>query len=112
MLDLNNKIFMADFNSENGEVSESTVFKYYQEKHIIWADYSGGVIIKGSLIGKFIREDSIEFVYHHINDKNELLTGKCISKIEIDENAKLLLNESWQWTCKDNSKGKSKLREL
>ncbi|MCP4764309.1 MAG: n-acetylglutamate synthase [archaeon] len=112
MIDLNNKVFKSTSNSNNGEISDDTIFNYHQSGKIVWAEYVGGVIIKGTLIGKFIGNDNFEFVYQHLNEKNELLTGKCTSNIEIDENAKIILNENWQWTCRDYSKGKSKLIEI
>lgn len=112
IIDLNNKVFKSTSNSDNGEISNGTIFKYHQSGKIVWADYVGGVIIKGTLIGKFIKNDCFEFVYQHLNKNNELLTGKCVSNIEIDKNDKITLNEKWQWTCKDYSKGKSKLIEI
>jgi len=110
-INLNNKIFKALSNSENGEVSNETIFHYKQSENIIWADYSGGEIVKGNLTGKYIEENKIQFVYQHINKNEEIMTGKCTSKIEIDKNNKINLTENWQWTCKDFSKGKSKLIE-
>lgn len=110
-INLHNKKFKADFNSETGEVTAQTIFSYYQEENIIWANYSGGQITKGSLIGKVI-ENHLEFVYQHINTDGELMTGKCISYPEITKENKIRLKEFWQWTCKDNSKGESVLIEI
>lgn len=33
-------------NSENGEVNEQTIFTYHQNGKLLWADYSGGNILK------------------------------------------------------------------
>lgn len=52
MIDLNNKKFVALQNSENGEVSQQTCFHYFQQDKMIWAEYGGGEIAKGFLIGK------------------------------------------------------------
>ena len=110
-IDLDNKIFQAKSNSENGEVSKATKFHYHQDGIIIWAEYQGGSILKGSLIGKIIEDKYLEFVYHHINDQEELLTGKCKSYPEILDDGKILLKEFWQWTCRDFSEGESVLVE-
>lgn len=111
MIDLNNKIFKSEFNSENGEVSDQTIFYYSQQNEIIWAEYSGGQIVKGNLIGKVIG-NHLEFVYQHINKKNELMTGNCKSYPELIESGKIRLKEVWQWTCKDHSFGESTLIEI
>ena len=49
--------------------------------------------------------------YHHVNDKEELMTGICISKPEIPENGKIRLHEFREWTSGDKSKGTSIIEE-
>lgn len=56
MFNLNNKIFIALENSESGEVSEQTRFHYFQQDKMVWAEYKGGEILKGFLIGKWISD--------------------------------------------------------
>ncbi|WP_024769198.1 hypothetical protein [Aquimarina macrocephali] len=110
-IDLNNKKFKTQSNTNNGEVSDETIFRYSQNENIIWANYDGGQIIKGNLIGKLVN-DHLEFVYQHINKEYELMTGKCKSYPEYIEDGKIKLNEFWQWTCKDCSSGKSTIIEI
>lgn len=98
-------------NSDNGEVSSKTVFHYHQTDDIIWAEYGGGSILKGFLIGKRIN-DSLEFTYQHVNEDKEILTGKCNTRMELNQEGKVLLHEMWQWTCKDFSEGTSILVEI
>jgi len=111
IIDLNNKKFKSEFNSKNGEVSNQTIFSYHQKDRVIWAEYNGGAILKGNLIGKVI-EKHIEFVYQHINRQHELMTGRCISYPEYTDNGKIRLKEHWQWTCGDHSAGESVLIEI
>jgi hypothetical protein len=54
---------------------------------------------------------NINMRYHHVNDKEELMTGICISKPEILENGKIRLHEFWEWTSGDKSKGTSIIEE-
>ena len=109
---LDKKRFRSAQNSGTGEVSSETVFHYHQEQEQVWAEYSGGEILRGHLIGFINGEGKLDMVYHHINASNELKTGKCISTIEILPNGKLRLHESWQWTCDDYSKGESVIEEI
>lgn len=111
-INLNKKSFQAKFNSENGEVSTQTIFSYHQENEMIWANYKGGSIVKGNLIGKIVNDEYLEFVYHHINVDQEVMTGKCKSFPELLDDGKILLREVWQWTCKDFSEGESVLVEI
>ncbi|KAF2333618.1 n-acetylglutamate synthase [Flavobacterium ginsenosidimutans] len=111
MINYNNKIFKPVSNSENGETSNETAFLYKQEGNILSAEYSGGKIIKGHLIGLVDKEGNIEMRYHQVNEKGELMTGICHSKPEILENGKIRLHETWQWTSGDQSKGNSVIEE-
>jgi hypothetical protein len=74
--------------------------------------YSGGKIIKGQLIGLVDQDGNINMRYHHINIKNEIMSGICHSSPEIMSNGKIRLHENWQWTSGDQSKGKSIIEEI
>ena len=106
------KKFKGVRNSSNGEVSSDTIFNYFQAANLIWGDYQGGTIQKGSLIGLCNEAGELEFAYQHVNDNNEILTGRCISKPSLTEVGKLQLHEQWQWTCKDYSTGDSIMEEI
>ncbi len=110
-INLNHKKFKALANSENGEVSGQTIFHYFQERDRIWGEYAGGSIRKGFLIGKIVGS-SLEFSYQHVNDTLEIMTGTCKSLVSQNPEGKILLSETWEWTCKDFSKGTSTLMEI
>jgi hypothetical protein len=111
-INFNNRKFVVLENSENGEVSSKTVFSYYQTGKIIFGNYEGGIIIKGQILGKMMVNGHLSLVYQHLNIKGELLTGKCTTIPSVSENGKIILNESWQWTTQNKTKGYSMLTEL
>ena len=111
MINYNNKIFRPIKNSEKGETSNDTVFLYKQVGDILTSEYSGGKIVKGHLIGIVDKYGNINMVYHQVNDKNQIMTGKCTYKPEIQENGKIRLYENWEWTSGDCSKGRSTIEE-
>jgi hypothetical protein len=111
MINYNDKIFRPISNTENGETSNETIFKYRQTGNILTSEYSGGKIKYGHLIGLVDNDGNIEMRYHQVNDKDELMTGICKSKPEILENGKIRLQESWEWTSGDKSKGQSIIEE-
>lgn len=106
------RVFKSISNSETGEVSGETVFHYHQKDNLVWAEYHGGRIVFGQIIGKVLADNSLEFCYQHLNEFDELMTGKCASVPEILPNGKIRLHENWQWTCKDFAKGISTLEEI
>lgn len=111
-MNYHNKEFKPVVNSENGEITATTIFKYQQEGNVLTCEYSGELIVKGHLIGLVDEQGNIEMRYHQINIKGEILTGICTSRPELLPTGKIRLYESWQWTSGDFSKGSSILEEM
>lgn len=106
---VDDRFFTAVKNSESGEVSDQTVFCYHQKGSVIWAEYSGGDIVKGFLIGTMDEEHNLHFNYQHMNKDGNLRTGSCDSTPQI-ENGKLRFNEKWKWTM--GEEGTSVIEEI
>ena len=111
LINYNDRVFKPVVNSENGETSAETIFHYKQQGNILTAEYSGGRIRAGHLIGLVDEDGNIDMRYHQVNDKGELMTGICKSTPEILKNGKIRLHESWEWTSGDRSKGESIIEE-
>lgn len=106
-INYNDKIFVPQSNTENGEVDEETIFHYFQENDLFWAEYSGGDVLKGYMIGTVAENGELDFHYQHLNKDGEVRIGKCHSIPEILENGKMKLQEKWQWLNGDLSSGES-----
>ncbi|SHI07300.1 n-acetylglutamate synthase [Clostridium grantii] len=111
-INYNGKIFKAAATSNNGEVNCETTFYYFQEGDIVWAEYNGGSIKKGMLIANIDSNYNLNMRYQHVNEKGGIMTGKCFSKPEILEDGRIRLNEKWEWTSGDFSKGESVIEEV
>lgn len=111
-IDYDGRKFVPKMNTENGEVSGQTVFTYHQNGDVLWAEYCGGDVVKGSLLGTVMHNGELDFVYQHINKDKEIRTGKCHSIPTVLGNGKILLSEQWEWTSGDCSKGESLLHEV
>lgn len=105
------KLFVPKMNTENGEVDGQTIFSYHQSGSLLWADYSGGEIIKGHLLGSVDANGELDFYYQHMNEQNQMRVGKCHSIPNKLENGKIELHEQWQWINGDKSNGSSVLEE-
>ena len=112
MIDYHNKKFAGVSNSESGEVSGATIFHYQVEGSMLKGSYSGGEISEGQLLGVIHQDDTLEFLYQHINNDGVLKAGRCKSKPEILPNGSIRLYESWHWFDENSSKGTSVLEEL
>ncbi|MED4205768.1 n-acetylglutamate synthase [Neobacillus mesonae] len=112
MINYNNRTFVSIDNTANGEVSSKTTFRYKQEGKIISATYSGGEIVKGLLIGIVNEDGCLEFRYNHINIKNEIRGGECVSTPEILANGRIRLFEKWKWLDAEKTEGNSIIEEV
>ena len=95
---LDGRFFTAVENSESGEVSDQTVFSYHQKEKIIWAEYSGGSVVKGFLVGTMDDRHCLHFTYQHINKAGEQKSGSCDSEPR-EVNGRLQFREKWKWTA-------------
>ena len=85
MIDLDGRRFVAESNSDGGHVGQGTVFDYHQDGDMVWAEYSGGAVRPGHLVGT--REgDRLDCRY-------------------------VRLHETWRWESRPGE-GTSVLREL
>lgn len=105
------RFFVSQENTENGEVDGNTVFAYHQRDNILWADYSGGEIVRGYLVGTVGENGELDFYYQHINEQKQARVGVCHSVPRVLDNGKIELAEKWKWLNGDKSEGTSVLVE-
>lgn len=108
MRTLDGRRFAAAHNSDDGQVGDGTVFTYHQDGDLVWAEYSGGAIRHGHLVGT--REGNrLDFRYVHLDVDGVTSAGHCTSVVE--ETSPVRLHETWQWESRPGS-GTSVLVEL
>ncbi|MGX1264405.1 hypothetical protein RKD55_002209 [Rossellomorea marisflavi] len=112
MINYHNRIFTAVENSENGEVSDQTTFKYQQEGDLLTGSYEGGDIKKGFLIGLVHDNGCLHFRYNHVNVDGAIRGGVCRSTPTLLDDGRLELKEEWEWLDETKSKGHSVIREI
>lgn len=107
---LDRRTFRATGDVEGGEIDWSTTFGYNERGGEIWAEYSGGAIQRGFLVGT--RDgDRLDFRYVQLNAAGETSSGRCVSTISVLPDGRLRMDEAWQWESRDGS-GTSSVEEL
>lgn len=102
--------FAGVSNSADGEVGSRTVFTYHQEGGTVWADYGGGAVRKGFLVGARTG-DILEFRYSHLGATGGTSGGRCTSQIELLADGRVRLHESWAWETRPGT-GTSVVEEI
>ncbi|MET7620279.1 hypothetical protein [Streptomyces sp. NPDC005408] len=93
-----------------GQVGTRTRFTYHERDGRIWADYEGGDVVRGHLVGT--REgDRLDFRYVQLKTDGGTSSGHCVSAVVELEDGRLRLEESWEWESQEGS-GTSVVEEL
>lgn len=84
----------------DGEVSAETLFEYHEEGDVIWARYKGGAVRLGFLVGTRAG-DELDFRYTQVNEDGQSASGHCRSEVEVLDDGRLKLYETWEWESRD-----------
>ncbi|WP_243704707.1 hypothetical protein [Micromonospora sp. KC723] len=107
---LDRRRFAAVADVVAGEVGTETVFTYHEHDGVVWADYTGGSIRRGHLVGT--RDgDRLDFRYVQLNNDGRTSSGHCVSEISVLPDGRLRLHETWSWESRPGS-GVSVVEEL
>jgi hypothetical protein len=109
---LHNKRMRPQMNTANGQVSEETLFEYFQQGDFIWGTYSGGEVARGMLIGKMTPNRNINFHYLQMDRTGQVFGGTSHSTTEFLNDGRIVLYEDWHWTGNRSGTGSSIIAEV
>ncbi|MFC9611489.1 hypothetical protein [Streptomyces sp. NPDC056938] len=93
-----------------GQVGTRTRFTYHEEHGRIWAEYAGGDVVRGHLVGT--REgDRIDFRYVQLKTDGTTSSGHCGSLVVDLPDGRVRLDETWEWESQAGS-GTSVVEEV
>jgi hypothetical protein len=97
VFDLDHKTFRIVLNEGPGaEVNEETVFHFRQEGEVAHADYFGGGVRFGKLLG-VVKGAAMVHRYVQVNRHGEFQSGRSTVAIERTPAGKLRLIDTWTW---------------
>jgi len=95
---------------QDAEVNRDTIFHFYQQNGILYAEYTGGNIKYGEMFGA-IENDRVTFYYKQENMAGLSKKGTSEAKIiKLPEN-KIRLIDEWKWSSQEG-KGSCVLEEV
>ncbi|GAB3957283.1 hypothetical protein GCM10027614_72340 [Micromonospora vulcania] len=109
-ISLDGRRFAAVTDVVAGEVGTETVFAYHERAGEVWAEYAGGSIRRGRLVGT--RDgDRLDFRYVQLNLDGQTSSGHCVSEVSVLADGRVRLRETWSWESRPGS-GSSVVEEL
>ena len=116
-LSLDNRVFVPVENSENGVASGKTRFHFWQDGMIFYADYFGGDVREGHIIGTFDEDGTGDLLYHCLTTDKQLKAGKAKAVFSKTQDERLAFELDWEWISlddkgDDHSWGQSRYEEV
>jgi hypothetical protein len=111
MIDFNGKRFSPAGDEEAGE-GDRPVASYRQRGDLLWADFSGGSVRRGSLTGVCRPDEVLEFTYTMVLADGSVLAGHCESTPELLPDGRIRLHERWERYGPHAASGVSLLDEV
>lgn len=109
-ISLDGRVLVGVSNTGDGDVGAATVFRYHEDGGVVWADYAGGAVRRGHLVGT--RDgDALDFRYVHLAGDGTTASGHCTSRLEALDDGRVRLHETWRWESRDGA-GHSVVEEL
>ncbi|MGK5637070.1 hypothetical protein ACSNOK_01925 [Streptomyces sp. URMC 126] len=83
---------------------------YHQHRDLVWAEFSGGRVRQGRLVGRCDADGVVSAAYCQVLTDGEVVSGRCVSHPERLPDGRLRLREEW---CRaDGSHGTSYIEEV
>lgn len=109
MINLNGVKMTVIETAQNGVVNQDTLFSFSQENDLAFANYSGGKIRKGFLVGN-VTQSTLEFTYCQVQHDDTLDHGKSVAELVIHQ-GKIRLVEHFEWGSRPGEKGTNTFEE-
>jgi hypothetical protein len=88
------------------------VAHYHQSADLVWGDFAGGGIRRGTLVGTTAPDGVLQFAYCMVFDSGKVVTGLCRSVPKTLPDGRIRLTEYWERYGPDADTGMSTLEEL
>jgi len=108
--DFNSVRMNAVRTAENGVVNADTVFTFRQVEHQVFAEYSGGGVIRGHLVG-LLEGARLSFRYAQLERGDILNGGHSLCEVERTTDGRLRLVEHFEWESRPGG-GTNVIEEL
>jgi hypothetical protein len=102
MFNLNNLKMNVIQTAPNGVINKDTIFVFSQDGCQVWAEYSGGRVIRGYLVG-ILKGSQLQFRYCQMEEGDVLNGGVSNCKVLISKDGFIQIVEEFQWESKEGT---------
>jgi hypothetical protein len=96
----------------DGDPAHATVAHYHQDADLVWGEFAGGEVRRGSLTGTCSPDGVLDFAYTMVLDSGDIVSGRCRSTPRLLEDGRISLDEEWERYTPQPGSGFSRLDEV
>ncbi|MGX2997749.1 hypothetical protein JNUCC64_26370 [Streptomyces sp. JNUCC 64] len=93
---LDGRVLVPVADQASGQVGTLTRFAYHERDGVVWADYAGGDVVRGHLVGTRAG-DRLDFRYVQLRTDGTTASGHCLSEALVLPDGRIRLVETWEW---------------
>jgi hypothetical protein len=106
MIDYEGKLF------QKAGGGDGTVARYRQDGDLVWADFAGGKVRRGAIMGRCSPDGTLRMAYSMVLETGEVISGHTVNVPQHQPDGRLVLREEWQRFGEHAARGVSFLEEL
>jgi hypothetical protein len=91
---------------------DGVVSTYHQDGDLVWADFSGGPVRRGTITGTCGPEGALRLAYTLVLVSGEVIAGHTTNSPQHEQDGTLLLREQWERYGENADTGTSYLEEV
>ncbi len=110
-IDYDGRVFRSSA-AETSLSGDTPVGHYHQRDDLVWAEFAGGAVRAGRLVGVRGPDGAIRFVYGQVMSDGRVIAGECVSTPEILSDGRVRLREQWRRLGERESTGVSYIEEI
>jgi hypothetical protein len=69
---------------------------YHQDGDVVWAEFAGGRVVRGTLVGTCDRDGVLRLAYCQLLDDGSAVAGRCTSRPTVLDDGRIRLHEHWE----------------
>lgn len=75
---------------------DAPVAEYHQDGNLVWAEFAGGDVRRGSLTGICGPDGTVDFAYNMVLDGGAVISGRSVNTPELLADGRVRFHERWE----------------
>jgi hypothetical protein len=96
LIDYDGRTFRSAAEETANAGGAGPVGHYHQDRDVVWAEFAGGKVVKGSLAGRCRGDGVLDLAYCQLLTTGEVIAGRCTSVPTVLADGRVRLTEHWE----------------